>query len=267
MSVTIETAEKPRQVALLLGKKAKIVAGGTLVVADLNYGALETDRLVTLDRLGLETIKSVGGKVTVGAMVTMAQIARDPRLSFLHPVARSIGGPAVRAMATIGGNLFAPAPYGDMTAALLALDAVVMIAGGAAAKSMVIEDFLRQREKLASSLVTAVSLAQPPKGSFRFVKAVRRKPVSASVVTIAALLPQKRGKISGARIAYGAMAPTAIRARAVEAVLEGKALDGAAMAAAAGVAAEGTSPEDDAYASAWYRREVLPVHLRRLLAA
>ena len=61
------------------------------------------------------------------------------------------------------------------------------------------------------------------------------------------------------------MAPTPIRARAVERALEGRSLDAAGIAPALAAAAEGTSPATDALASAWYRREVLPVHLRRLL--
>ena len=44
----------------------------------------------------------------------MAKLAAHPELAFLRPVAQAIGGPAVRAMATVGGNLFAPSPYGDL---------------------------------------------------------------------------------------------------------------------------------------------------------
>jgi CO/xanthine dehydrogenase FAD-binding subunit len=268
MPITLRAAEKPRQAASLIqGKSARIIAGGTLVVADLNYGRSGAETLVTLDRLDLNSIKAGSGKVTIGAMVTMAQIAGDKRLPFLHPVARSIGGPAVRAMATAGGNLFALSPYGDLAAALLALDATVTLAQGSGTKSLAIEDFLQRRDKLAHSVVTSIAFKQPAAGSFRYVKVIRRRPVSAAVLTIAAVLPMKRGKIAGARIAYGAMAPIAIRARGAEAALEGRALDEAAIAAAVSAAAEGTAPEDDAYASAWYRRQVLPVHLRRLIAA
>ena len=63
------------------------------------------------------------------------------------------------------------------------------------------------------------------------------------------------------------MAPTPIRAKAVERALEGRTLDEAGIAPALAVAAEGTSPASDAIASDWYRREVLPVHLKRLLLA
>ena len=72
-------------------------------------------------------------------------------------------------------------------------------------------------------------------------------------------------RISSARVAYGAMAPTAIRARAVEAALLGKSLDQAGIAAALASATSGCLPQSDAYASEWYRRTVLPVHLKRLL--
>ena len=54
----------------------------------------------------------------------MAAIARHPELEALAKAARAVGGPAIRNMATVGGNLFAPAPYGDFAVALLALDAV-----------------------------------------------------------------------------------------------------------------------------------------------
>jgi len=267
MSVTLTAARQARLVPALQAKGGRIVAGGTLAIADLNQGPTSGSALITLDHLGFDQVTATGGKVTLGAMVTMAKIARDRRLKFLHPVANSIGGPAVRAMATIGGNLFAPAPYGDMAAALLALDAEVTLHDGKATRKLAIEAFLRQRHKLGKTCIVSVSFASPPAGAFRYFKAVRRKPVSASVVTIAALLPRKAGKIKGARIALGAMAENAVRARKAEAALEGAALDHQAITAAAKLITTETSPADDAYASAWYRREIAPVYFFRLLTA
>lgn len=266
MSVTLSAAKQARLVPPVQAKGGRIIAGGTLIVADLNYGA-DSVALITLDRLGLDKVAVKGGKVTLGAMVTMATIARDRRLKFLHPVANSIGGPAVRAMATIGGNLFAPAPYGDMTAALLALDAEISLHDGKATRKLPIETFLAQRRKLQKHCVVSVSFAAPAANAFHYVKVVRRKPVSASVVTIAAVIPQKAGKIKGARIALGAMAANAIRARKAEAALEGRKLGNDIIATAAKLIAAEASPADDAYATAWYRREIAPVHFVRLLAA
>jgi CO/xanthine dehydrogenase FAD-binding subunit len=112
-----------------------------------------------------------------------------------------------------------------------------------------------------------VAFDLPPEGAFRFAKAVRRKPHGASVLSIAALLPTAKRKVAGARVAYGAMAKTAIRATAVERALEGGTLDETTIAAAVGVATEGCAPLTDPQASDWYRLAVLPVHLKRLLSA
>ena len=71
--------------------------------------------------------------------------------------------------------------------------------------------------------------------------------------------------MSGARIAYGAMAPTPLRAKAAERALEGRTLDEAGVAAAVAARRRGSRRPTDALASAWYRREVAGVHLRRLL--
>lgn len=267
MSVTLSAARQARLVPALQAKGGRIVAGGTLVVADLNAGPTAGTTLITLDRLGLDRIAVTGGKVTLGAMVTMAALARDRRLKFLHPVANSIGGPAVRAMATIGGNLFAPAPYGDMAVALLALDAEITLHDGKAARRIPIETFLAQRRKLQKSCVVSISFASPASGAFHYVKAVRRKPVSAAVVTLAVLLPKKAGKIKGVRIALGAMAASAMRARKAETALEGQVLTDATIAAAASLITEDASPADDAYATGWYRRQIASVHFTRLLTA
>jgi CO/xanthine dehydrogenase FAD-binding subunit len=169
-------------------------------------------------------------------------------------------------MATVGGNLFAPSPFGDLTVALLALDATVSVMSGYGARDMALEEFLAGRDRAAGAIVLSVSCDRPANPeSFRFRKVARVKPKGASVLSIAAHVPAVGGRVSGARIAYGAMAPTAIRAKAAERALEGRTLDEAGVAAAVASAAEGTTPATDAIASAWYRREVAGVHLRRLL--
>jgi CO/xanthine dehydrogenase FAD-binding subunit len=172
----------------------------------------------------------------------------------------------VRTNATVGGNLFAPAPYGDLAVALLALDATVSVMSGYGARDMALEEFLASRDRTPGALVLSVTCDRPSSPeAFRFRKVARVKPKGVSVLSIAVSLSAVGGRVSGPRIAYGAMAPTAIRAKAAERALEGKTLDEPGVAAAVAAAAEGTSPANDAIASAWYRREVVGVHLRRLL--
>jgi CO/xanthine dehydrogenase FAD-binding subunit len=195
----------------------------------------------------------------------MAKVLAQSGLGFLHSVAREIGGPAVRAMATIGGNLFAPSPYGDFAVALLALGATVGTEAASGSAEIDLEDFLKQRDQKPARLVRSVSFALPPAGAFRFLKVTRKHPHGASVLSIAALLPLADGRVKSARIAYGAMAPAAMRARAAEEAIEGSPLDADAIAKAVSVAGEGTAPLSDPQASAWYRQAVLPVYLSRLL--
>jgi CO/xanthine dehydrogenase FAD-binding subunit len=232
----------------------------------LNEGDLSISTVVRATDRALAQLDLAGSRVTIGASVTFARILATRELAFLHPVAASIGGPAVRNMGTIGGNLFAPTPFGDFAVALLALDATVSVQGGYGARNVPIEEFLAGRDRQPGALVVSVS-CQRPHGTeaFRYRKIARVKPKGGSVVTLAAHLPMSGGRIVGVRIAFGAMAATSVRAKAAERALEGRALDAASVAAAVAAATEGTSPANDSLASAWYRREVVGVHLRRLL--
>ena len=268
MPVTVKTCATPAEAAttLMSDRGARFIAGGTLVMRAVNEGDISVTTLVRLGDRALSQIRMTGSRVTLGAEVTLAAIARERELAFLHPVVRSIGGPAVRTTGTVGGNLFAPSPFGDLCVALLALDAAVSVQSAYGARDTSLEDFLSGRDRNAGQLALGVSFERPATpDAFRWRKASRVKPKGASVVSIAAHLPNTGGRLSNVRIAYGAMAPTAIRAKAAERALEGRLLDEAGIAGAVAVAAEGTSPTTDALATAWYRREVVGVHLRRLL--
>jgi xanthine dehydrogenase small subunit len=272
VAVAVRTFEKLGDAAAAVAsdRGARFLGGGTLVMRAVNEGDVSITTIVRSTDPAATQVRLAGARIELGAAVTMAQILTNAELAFLHPAARIVGGPAVRQMATVGGNLFAPSPYGDFTAALLALGATVAMSSGYSGSSLSetpLEEFLSGRERGSSrGLVASVSfprLQQPT--AFRFRKVSRVRPKGISILSIAALIPVAGGRVAGARIAYGAMAPTPVRAKGVERALEGRTLDDAGIAAAVAACAEGTSPADDAIASAWYRREVLPVHLKRVL--
>lgn len=125
MTLEVIKVDSVRQAVAVLAAEpgARFLAGGTLLVRDVNEGDVSIDRLVLSDGLGLDKIEVSGGRATIGAAAVMARVAAHRELGFLRPVAESIGGPAVRNMATVGGNLFAPPPNGDFAVALLALGA------------------------------------------------------------------------------------------------------------------------------------------------
>lgn len=250
--------------ALAADSASRYLGGGTLVVRDANEGDISFSTYVRAIDPALTAITVEGGRATLGASVTMGRLIADSRLQCLSKAAHSVGGPAIRNMATVGGNLYAPAPYGDLGVALLALDAAVEVGGS----PVPLADFLRDRDtKYARSVVKSISFPMPSEGALRFAKTARIKPKGVSVVTISAVLAEAGGKITGARVAYGCMADRPMRATAVENALIGKPRTSDGIAEALAVATEGTDAITDAIASAWYRAQVLPVHLGRLLLA
>ncbi|GGC47356.1 FAD binding domain-containing protein [Chelatococcus reniformis] len=268
MPVTVKTFGTSGEAAAALSSErdARYLGGGTLVMRALNEGDVSVSTIVRATDRALAQLDATGSRITIGAGVTFARVLAERSLGFLHPVAGSIGGPAVRNMGTIGGNLFAPAPFGDFAVALLALDASVAVQGAYGARDMPIEEFLSGRSRQADGLVLSASFQRPlSDDAFRYRKIARVRPKGAAVVTLAVHVPSSGGRAVGVRIALGAMASTPVRAKAAERTLEGHTLDAASIAAAVAAAADGTAPVDDALASAWYRREVVGVHLRRLL--
>jgi CO/xanthine dehydrogenase FAD-binding subunit len=248
-----------------MGPDAVYMGGGTLVMRDVNAGTAAS-RIVRSADPALAEIRTTSDGFSIGAGVTMAQVLAHRDLAFLVPVARSVGGPQVRNMATVGGNIFAHHPYGDFAVALLALGARIVVAGQGGAKPL--EDILRERGRggAAPQIVATIEIPRPRDlRAFGFVKVSRIKPKGVSVMSIAALLPREGGRIRGARVAFGAMGPTPLRASAVERVLEGQSLDAATITRAAQLASDGLDPPTDALASAWYRSEVAGTHLKRLL--
>jgi carbon-monoxide dehydrogenase medium subunit len=185
-----------------------------------------TESIISLRRAGLEGIEE-GEKMWIGATTTLAEVGR--RVPFLRSAIESIASPTIRNMATVGGNLFVPQPHGDLSVCLLALDANVEHEG---------------------DLLTGVSFEVPER--WFYTKAMRRKQNSASIVTVAS---------DGVRIALGGVAPEPVRAYAAEEALAAGDLETAAQ-----LSVDAADPFDDAFASAWYRRRVLPVHVRRALA-
>jgi xanthine dehydrogenase small subunit len=266
--VTINVKTFPRLAdaasALAHERGARFLAGGTLVMRAVNEADPTIETIVRSTDPTFTHLAVSSGRVEFGAGLTMAAILAERELSFLHPVARAVGGPAVREAATVGGNLFAHSPYGDFTAALLALDATVTLAGGVGQRELPLDEFLGRRDR-GAVLVSGVAFKRPAADTFRFLKVTRVHPKGISVLSISAQLPTASGRVSGARIAYGAMGPTPVRAKAAERALEGRSLDAGGIAGALAVAHDGTAPHDDAIASAWWRREILPIHLRRLL--
>jgi CO/xanthine dehydrogenase FAD-binding subunit len=239
MALAVHVPESVDEVVGLLSGGGTVIAGGTHVMPRVGH----TAELVSLRRVGLTGISESDGEITIGAATTLTQVGRE--VAFLRDAIESIASPTIRNMATVGGNLFVPQPHGDLSVCLLALDATVTIVDGDGARDVGVAE--------AAGLVTQVRFKAPER--WFYTKAMRRRQNSASIVTVAS---------DGVRIALGGVARTPVRALAAEQALAGT-IDREHVDAAAAAAVEAAEPFDDAFASAWYRRRVLPVHVRRAL--
>ncbi|MFF4616231.1 FAD binding domain-containing protein [Nonomuraea jabiensis] len=262
MLTSVQTPESPEAAHAALQAGSVPLGGGTYLLARLNDQAGGDLRLVSLRRAGLSGIDVEGGTVALGATTTLADLEDDDRLSYLSSCVRSIASPPVRSLATVAGNLFVPQPYGDLAAALLALDAELDVLGADGARREPLERLVTDGLR-AGDLVTRVRFTAPAEDTFRFYKASRRRLNSGSIVTVAARITIEDGLVSGIRLVLGGLARRLVRAAGAERVLLGAPLTAEVVAQAAG--ADGIEPFDDAYASAWYRARVYPVHLRRAL--
>lgn len=244
---------------------ARFMGGGTLLMRAANYGEAGVTRLVRSPDARLTEVRAAHDQVVLGAGVTMAAILAHRDLAFLHPAARAVGGPAIREAATVGGNLCAPQPWGDFAVMALALDARVAFAGDRN-PTMTLDDLLIDRHagdraRTHGRVIRSVTLARPRDGALRFRKVQRVRPKGTSVMTMAAHLP--RG--GETRVALGNLCAITKRSPGAERALAGGRLDWASVDRACAALLQGFDPPTDALASAWYRREVAPVHFRRML--
>jgi carbon-monoxide dehydrogenase medium subunit len=260
-------------VRLLAGAKgrARIVAGGTDLVVD---GDSTVRALIDITHSGLTYIRQQGSVCSIGASTTMADLEESRSIQklaggILARAAATCGSVQIRSVATVGGNIANGSPAADLVTPLLVLDAVVVVADAKGRRKLPIAQYLAVRgtKALHQSLLVEVTFPRPlgRRCGWSFQK-LGRTELDISVVNVAAGLQLDRsGSIQWARIALGAVAPTAIRAEAAEENLRGRTLNAESVAEAAEGVMREVSPITDLRASATYRREMCRVLTRRAL--
>lgn len=243
------------------GDGAAVLAGGTDLVAQLNYYEVKPDALLYIGGLGLDYVKEKDGKLVIGAGTTVAQLLVNDliadKFEVLAAAAQTHASPAVRTAATIGGNLGTASPAGDLIPSLMIMDADVILASVRGERAVPIKDFFTgpgETVRAADELIVEVQVPMLP-GKAVFEKLGRRKAQVCSIVSAAVRLEMDGGVCKDARIVLGSMAPTPIRCSKAEAMLKGKALDAGLIAECAAQAIAESNPIDDQRATAWYRRQ------------
>lgn len=208
----------------------------------------------------------------IGAAATYADAAPALIAAFpaLAPLWDRIGGPQVRAMGTIGGNIANGSPIGDTAPAFIALGARLVLRRGDGRRQIALEDFFLRygvQDRAPGEFVEAVVLPLLAPGAiFAVHKISKRRDEDITAVCGAFHLVLDGDRMAAARIAYGGMAGTPRRAPAAEAALVGQVWGAQAAEAAAQALARDFQPLDDMRASAAYRATVAANLIRRLAA-
>jgi CO/xanthine dehydrogenase FAD-binding subunit len=239
------------------------IAGGTDIVVVLNRTTTGPKHFLDLTHVtGYADLRRDNGTWRLGGGATFSQLGRLP-VRALADAAMTVGGPAIRNRATIAGNLGTASPAGDGCVALLAVDAEVELTHASRGRRVIpIEQYFtgfRQSALLSDELITAVRL--PADWRTAWYKIGKRGSINISLVCCAIGV----SPAGGVRIAFGCVAPTVVRAKRAEAIIEKDDWSDAAIEAAAQAAMQDVSPIDDHRASASYRRAMCGVLARRLL--
>lgn len=266
-------------VALLAehGPSAKVLAGGTDLLVELKTATQVPNVVIDISRAGdLKQIALTDSGLSIGALATHTEIMRSPLIRDMFPAlvaaAHTIGAVQTRNLGTLGGNLVTGVPSMDSGPTLIALDALVTIAGSAGQRQIPLAEFFTGPRKTvlkAGELLTEIVIPRQNLGKpAHFLKFGLRKGQALALVNVAASLwvdPDKNVFVAP-RIALGAVAPTIMRASQAEAYLEGRAVTPEAMAEAGKIAVDDATPISDFRASAEYRRELIAVLTARALA-
>jgi CO/xanthine dehydrogenase FAD-binding subunit len=249
MAVEVLLPTSPAEAIQAFGDGAgvTVVGGGTIVVPEVTAGRLMPGRVLMLGRSGLDRIVREGGVVTIGAAVPVAELEDGDEP--LATAAAHVADGEIRAQATLGGNLCAgsgaESPRGDLQAPLIVLGARVRSTGAGGERTEPLEDFLAAAER---RLVLEVSYDDVPRTTGY---AAARRPHAHHYTILAVAAAQSGGEV---RVAVTGAGPHGLRCPSVEAALAA----GSSPAEAAGKMLDDVNPADDALASAWYRRRVLP---------
>jgi len=252
-----------------------MVAGGTDLLPQMKNGLVKPARVVDLsgipDLKVLET--DADGALHIGAAVSAhtVELSDVVRAGFLGVAegAGVIGSYQVRNLATVGGNVCNAAPSADVSPPLVAMDALIVIAGPNGRRTVPIADFflgVRRTALQPGEMMVEIVVPAPGTGSGgTYLRHTPRRELDIAVVGVGTQLTIQDGRCTRARVALGAVAPVIVRATEAEAKLEGAEITPALLDEAAALAVKSATPISDQRGSAEYRLHLVRVLTRRTL--
>jgi aerobic carbon-monoxide dehydrogenase medium subunit len=249
-------------------------AGGTWIMRSPIRHELHMPHYVAIGKIPqLTAIRIDADIVEIGAAVTHAALASAlaglPEFDVLATAAGSSANPAIRTMATIGGNLSASQfAAADCVPALLCLDAEVEVSHRGDQERIGLERFLKVRPTLEPGwLLTRIMLPRSDRKTAHARLPLRKSGDYPAAIVSLAVSVDAVARVLAARIAVGSVELVARRWERLEAALVGRPLDPAQAAEVAAELADEFTARDSVELPPWYRISVLPSLVRRAVVA
>ncbi len=255
---------------------AMILAGGTDLLVQYQAGVRRPTVFVDVKRIPeLMQIVADDSGVTIGAAVPAAAICGDPTIKAWWPglveAVHLIGSTQIQGRGSIGGNLCNGSPAADSTCALIVNRAVAVIAGPDGERQIPVEAFTLAPGRTVlgpGELLVAVRLPKPPAHTGdAYQRLIPRSEMDIAVASAGVSVTlDANGLCTAARVAIGAVAPTALLLADAAEALVGTTLSADAIAGAAAAASAAARPIDDKRGTVSYRRTVVGVLTKRVAA-
>ena len=255
------------------GGDPRVLAGGTDLLVQLRAGVIDPELIVDIKQIDeAMAISTEAGGFRVGAAVSGARLKEHDTLSASWPgvveAADLIGSTQIQGRASMGGNLCNASPAADTVPALIAAGATCALAGPGGRREVPVEEICTgPGQTILTDGEFVVSILLPVRGSRSgdaYLRFIPRTEMDIAVVGVGVSLSLDRdGQCSAARVAVGAVAPTALLVPAAAEALVGGTIDDAAIDAMAAAVRAVCRPIDDKRGTVAYRIEVAGVLAER----
>ncbi len=252
---------------------ARVLAGGTDLLVQLRSGTASPAAVIDVKNIAaLCAITEAADGFRVGAAVCGAGITEHAALVKAWPgvaeAAGLIGSTQVQGRASLGGNVCNASPAADTTPALIAARAVAEIVGPNGRRTIPVEQIATGpgRTSLATGEIVVSFLLpkRPARSADAYLRLIPRTEMDIAVAGAGVSLTlNEDGTVADARVAIGAVAPTALLLDAAPGILVGTTLDEATLAKLAEAAGAAARPIDDKRGTIDYRRKVVGVLAKR----
>jgi xanthine dehydrogenase FAD-binding subunit len=259
--------------------EARIIAGGSDVLIEIREGKLAGCSLVSIQKCGeLRGVRlEEDGTIRIGALTSFSHIAADPVIQKHIPVlaeaVETIGGPQLRNIGTIGGNVCNGVTSADSASTLLAWDAVMEYRGRGGTRLVPMAEHYLSAGKTALGPAELLQAILIPRESYEDCSGSYIKYAMRAALDIATLgcsanvrLSPDGGVITRLRIAYGVAGPVPMRAPGAEAAAKGRPADEETVAAAAKAALGDINPRTSWRATKEFRLQIAEELAKRTIA-